>query len=384
MFDHLKAYRHAGSLAFPRAAGTAGEEKARAYLIQTLQNTGVETSSQFFTFSKLPDLLLRVTPFLYGIALWIISIGFSGPSWTAIAVLCGVIGSGIVINSLQYLFTKLHNVCGYLKSENVIGQIPAQSYTKQRVIFMAHYDSKSQVLPIAIRVVCFFGLIIAAVLLLVSNVVGFFMEDFPFRIFSQPCGYVSVVCGLALLVNFTRNRSPGAADNASGVAILLELARLFIEKPLQHIQLTFLFTGAEEYGMAGAFRFCEKQSGTVSQTLCINIDGAGKNAPVGMIAPRGTISSRAGGTLVKGIAATAWELSLPFARMRSLLGAGFDHVPAVACGYEAITLYSRSLRMLFRVHSGRDTIDKVSSDALEGIGKLCESYIRKLDKKVNP
>jgi hypothetical protein len=62
---------------------------------------------------------------------------------------------------------------------------------------------------------------------------------------------------LLIIINTTDNRSPGAIDNGSGVAIILELLHYFSkrEHKLHNLELWFVFTGAEENGTMGIRNF---------------------------------------------------------------------------------------------------------------------------------
>lgn len=61
---------------------------------------------------------------------------------------------------------------------------------------------------------------------------------------------------IVLLAHF--DQSPltveGADNDGSGVAILLQLGKIFAAHPLEHT-LVLVFTDGEEYGMLGARRF---------------------------------------------------------------------------------------------------------------------------------
>jgi hypothetical protein len=67
---------------------------------------------------------------------------------------------------------------------------------------------------------------------------------------------------------------PGADDNASGVAVLLETARLLADQRLQ-VELRFLFSDAEELGLLGAETYARTQP---APHLVINLDSVGRAA----------------------------------------------------------------------------------------------------------
>jgi Zn-dependent M28 family amino/carboxypeptidase len=75
---------------------------------------------------------------------------------------------------------------------------------------------------------------------------------------------------------------PGASDNASGVAALLELARYMKGfENLERIGLTFIAFGAEEVGILGSRRYVERHGDELRHcSLALVIDDLGGGAPV--------------------------------------------------------------------------------------------------------
>lgn len=75
-------------------------------------------------------------------------------------------------------------------------------------------------------------------------------------------------------------RAPGAVDNASGVAALLELARVLAERPLERT-VEIVFVAAEEVGMFGSRRvrdYWRHETGPDSLVCYINVDMLGYDA----------------------------------------------------------------------------------------------------------
>ena len=71
---------------------------------------------------------------------------------------------------------------------------------------------------------------------------------------------------------------PGAADNASGVAAMLEMAEQFsLQEPKPRRSICFLATDGEEAGLLGAFAFIQRQDFDPTHIAAIvNIDGLGR------------------------------------------------------------------------------------------------------------
>jgi aminopeptidase YwaD len=82
---------------------------------------------------------------------------------------------------------------------------------------------------------------------------------------------------LILLAHFdTQADTPGAADNAGGVAVLLALAARFAAVDLEY-GLEWLAVNGEEVGGVGDAVYLQRQGDTLDQVLvAINIDGAGQ------------------------------------------------------------------------------------------------------------
>jgi hypothetical protein len=79
-----------------------------------------------------------------------------------------------------------------------------------------------------------------------------------------------------------RQNNPGASDNASGVGVLLELARYFKKmENNQNCTVKFIAFGGEEIGMAGSRNYLENNTKSLEQCeLLFNIDDVGGNGPV--------------------------------------------------------------------------------------------------------
>jgi len=76
---------------------------------------------------------------------------------------------------------------------------------------------------------------------------------------------------------------PGAADDAAGVATLLETARLLASGPPARNELAFLFTDGEEMGLLGASAFVKDNSEFLKQVrVILNFEARGNRGPVVM------------------------------------------------------------------------------------------------------
>jgi hypothetical protein len=84
----------------------------------------------------------------------------------------------------------------------------------------------------------------------------------------------------ALLDTGLRPTVPGANDNASGVAALLELARRLVASPLAGTEVLLAFVGAEESGMGGMRRFLADHPLDPGHSFVLGLDTIGSGRPI--------------------------------------------------------------------------------------------------------
>jgi hypothetical protein len=72
---------------------------------------------------------------------------------------------------------------------------------------------------------------------------------------------------------------PGASDNASGVAALLEIARVLRQLPRPQQSIILLFDDGEEVDLLGAHAFVEHHPWAATVTAAVNLDARGTSGP---------------------------------------------------------------------------------------------------------
>jgi len=72
---------------------------------------------------------------------------------------------------------------------------------------------------------------------------------------------------------------PGIGDDASGVAVLLELARMVRQLPAPKNDIIFLLTDGEEMGLLGARQFCAEHPWMKQAKVVINLEARGTSGP---------------------------------------------------------------------------------------------------------
>ena len=78
----------------------------------------------------------------------------------------------------------------------------------------------------------------------------------------------------------SRRFSPGANDNGSGCAVMMEMARLMVDKQRKR-SIVFFSTDAEEYGCQGSSRFVQRHYPYLTRSCvgALNFDSVGQGKP---------------------------------------------------------------------------------------------------------
>ncbi|MCX4967197.1 M20/M25/M40 family metallo-hydrolase [Streptomyces sp. NBC_00654] len=109
--------------------------------------------------------------------------------------------------------------------------------------------------------------------------------------------------------------APGAGDDGSNVAAILEIARVLKAGAQPRNDIEFLFTDGEEQGLLGAQAFVDAEAGSPRaadprQTVVLNMEGRGTSGPVVMFQKAGTgltSAVRASGALTTSLSAAIYE-----------------------------------------------------------------------------
>jgi hypothetical protein len=162
---------------------------------------------------------------------------------------------------------------------------------------------------------------------------------------------------------------PGASDNATGVAAVLELVERFAREPLDGTEVVALIPGCEESGMGGMAAWIRRQSLDPSRTLVLGLDTLGAGEPVVLAAegpPRWKGCPPEKFTWADRGAARA-GMAPP---RRFTIGAWTDPVLALMAGLPAISLLSVCDGGFTNYHLPTDTPDRVDWESVERCVRL--------------
>ena len=163
---------------------------------------------------------------------------------------------------------------------------------------------------------------------------------------------------------------PGANDGASGVAVLLELARV-LDPSLLDRPLWLVFFDAEDGGslgetewIAGSTWFAETME--VRPTAVVIVDMVG-DADLQLYLERNSDSALAGA-----IWETAADLGYPAFIARDGRSILDDHRPFVLLGIPAVDIIDFDYPYW---HTTQDTLDRISPQSLEQVGRTLEAWL---------
>ncbi|HEX5576832.1 MAG TPA: hypothetical protein VFX40_00590, partial [Gemmatimonadaceae bacterium] len=234
----------------PRFAGSDAESAAREYCAGILRTAGFTVREERFDFSEFPS---RWAPALLSLVISVVvmQVGHAAvitheplmPMLVAIGVLAAV---GLIA---RYLTRS--GVLDFPLSRRSSANLVATPTTHEPALWLvAHVDSKSQTIPMLVRIAAVTVFAIAALAVMVSAAVVALAGNESPDLQHQAAAVAHhaslgvMISALPLILCFIGNRSRGALDNATGVAAVLLAAQ-----KLGGRNSGVLLTSAEELGL---------------------------------------------------------------------------------------------------------------------------------------
>ncbi|MHA2182432.1 MAG: M28 family metallopeptidase, partial [Promethearchaeota archaeon] len=366
---------------FPRLAGTEGEREAVKLTIKTFQDLGFESDqiqeepfefSDFYS-TTMVKLIMVINLTFSLFLLMFIYVNF------AIAML--IVGVMIIVVLLIFKGLKHPEKPGFWgeyygktrNATNIFVKIPANNLSQKdagNIIISGHLDSKSQTFRTYWRVLLYqvwlYGGIFLSVFLIFLIIRTYTPIKLDFTIVSTGIWVFTIIISISnlfLLFLNTNNNSPGALDNATGMAIVFELSKHFQQNPTKNFNLWFCQFSAEELGTMGSRIFVNNHESKLikGKTFQINLE---------MISCRGQTSNQVeffksygiyprkkiAPLLSKYVSKAALEEDVNIRGFHSTVGAHTDSVPFHQRGYYSIDLITRAGAKF--THSKFDTPDK--------------------------
>ncbi|MFX1346093.1 MAG: M28 family metallopeptidase [Promethearchaeota archaeon] len=409
MYDEQAALNHVKSLGFTRNASTEGETKAINYIRKQLDHEGVETKVESFEWAKTFIRIRHLILLLIFIIFLTSEILILYPSHTWIILPLYGLFFIIFILVGKYLFDHTRNI--YIgkrtKSKNIIASIQAKDLYPKRpvIIFSAHYDSTSLNIPYKIRkpillstLALLLSSLLINIILSIWSILALFTAiqiDYIYIFIRNMALIIGIILLLEIFIFLfmkQTNESLGSVDNASGVAILIELAKLLKKDPLNKIDVIFLWCGAEEMGLWGSKQYCFKHfeeldnNYDLNKSYNINIDMVGTY--VSLIDEVGLFKKKKmNENLNDVLKASDIQHKIPPKKVKLALGTGSDHLvfkvytkKAEKKGFQ-VTCFSSKNDSKY-IHSKHDIPKLCSVENLNGCIDICYNAIKSLDLRV--
>ncbi|NLC54129.1 MAG: M28 family peptidase [Firmicutes bacterium] len=377
-----QAYQHVQHLAEtigPRGSCTEAEKKAANYIKTELSRLDLDPKEEEFKAVTSFSWVFGLIDLLFIIAALIFP---ARPKPGLILALFALVA--FVIESSTFPF--LSRLIPKKNSQNLIAHVPARSKPIRKVIITAHYDSSRSALNFSPKLVKGFR---RSYLLLVGAMMA---EVFLYALavltpLSPPLLWLlSLPCALYILVTFftllhreiAGQYTPGANDNASGVAVLLAVAKNLTRFPLVTTEVTLVATGAEESGTNGALAFLRRHR-PPKDTYVINLDNLGIGDLTAVTA-EGILGTKAASpellSLAKSVASEK-KLALRFAPYKLLTT---DGTVFLMRNYPTVSLMAFDKEgLLPNWHWPTDQASFVNPDNLNVAKELVLGILRKLE-----
>jgi Zn-dependent M28 family amino/carboxypeptidase len=173
---------------------------------------------------------------------------------------------------------------------------------------------------------------------------------------------IGILAGVPVAASVVSSRSPGALDNASGVATVLLAAE---ESPADR-SIGVLLTSGEELGLAGARAWARKTRAATA----INVDGVDDRGIVRVTHPM----ARPLG-LLRSMSIAARELGVKISCGRLPPGLLVDGVALADRGWKVVTLSKGEWRTVAKIHTPADDLARLRGDGVAEVAALVRRVV---------
>lgn len=383
-FEPRRAFEHIDKLAYeigPRLAGTRGDRMAAEYIQTQFKSYGLKPQVHSFKFVD-GSAKMRATACLFTAA-FVASL-FLMPELSILTWLIALIA-----------WRSLGRIMPKRESQNIIAVQDVEAPQK-KIAITAHYDSARCMVNYRLHILLkfvFLPAILATFTILALHAIRF-IPAWPVVWGILAFVFIPICVGMFVAAS-GRKISPGANDNASGTAVMLEVARVFAESPPPDVELMFIAFGAEEHGLVGASKLV-KEKFLPRDSLVLNLDTVGVGSQVYTIEGNGILrkrktSARLNQALADSIQRVGLKPKLWWAPI-----AKHDHMPLLQENVHATTLsidtpgvdkLGRRISKLFRIpnargrgyrylHTPDDTPDRVELSNIERVGNVVIDFVK--------
>lgn len=351
----------------PRPSGGEAAAAARRYCAEVLGSLGLRVAERPFEYSAAvgelgtPSAGVAMLALVAGAAA--LSLG-KEPGAGAILLILGLL---LVVLAGGWMARRGVLSLRFRKRRGVnLEALPTSGAV--HVWLVAHIDSKSQPISLVVRAA-------GIVLLLVSYIAALLLAGagtHGVEVRRHWWLYVLIAAALGaapVIASVVGAGSPGAVDNASGVATVLAAAELSIGAPIG-----ILITDAEELGLAGARAWCA--SAGANRVPVLNCDGVDDVGVLTLMWTRPRAAS-----LEQALRNAAAGVAVPIRAIPLIPGVLVDGVAFSDAGWECVTLSRGSVETLRRIHTIRDDLHRLQGTGVAAAARVLATAARELAER---
>ncbi|HEX6049134.1 MAG TPA: M28 family peptidase [Gemmatimonadaceae bacterium] len=341
----------------PRPAGSDAEARARAFCTERLRAAGFDVREEPFEYSSFVGRWGTPVGGVAALALLLVAhvLARQGKPLSALTLL--VVGAAAM--AIVAAAAARSGVLTFPAERRWgVNLVATRGTDSPPLWLMAHLDSKSQPVPILARAA---GVTLVVVTWLVSAALAVAqLAGSDPSLWWTPVGVIAALGAMPVIATTVGSRSPGALDNASGVATVLRAAER------TRAAVGVCLTSAEELGLAGARAWVRGRG----RATALNCDG---------VDDRGAVTCMYTGAkpvaLVDQVVHAATQAGTSVRAHRLLPGVLTDGVALADAGWNVVTLSKGGLGTLARIHSSRDRPELVTGTGIAEVARLMAEVI---------
>lgn len=257
---------------------------------------------------------------------------------------------------------------------NVVARVPASGEARGTLVLVAHHDAAHTGLMWDPRLAGGASNDGRQSFALLPELAMIAMALGPRRV--RPVARAVLAAAAALSLEVTRGATvPGASDNATGVAAVIELVRRFAADPPHRTEVIVLLPGAEESGMGGMAAWLAGTRLDPATTLVLGLDTLGAGEPIVCSAegPLWRMDYREEDLALADAGARRSGQEPP---RRFRIGGWTDPVLARLAGLPAISMLSLRGNAFSDYHLPTDTPDRVDWGSVDACLAIAEATAR--------
>jgi hypothetical protein len=340
----LAHIRYLSNVIGGRGSCTSQVKKASEYVADQLEKLGAQTI-QAQPFEAIPSTYLPYA-LSFGIALLgsLLALSFDNRFGLVLAASLNTLGFWGMIAETEFTSSWIRWFLPKADTQNILGVVPPTAAIQKRVVLNAHLDThRTPVFYSSRGWHTLFSVLVGFTLLSMAMGAVIFGISALFA-WRRVCWLSLVLAAveifalvLCLHADFTPF-SPGANDNASGVAVILGLAKRLVDHPLSHTEVHLVFTDCEEVGAYGIQAFLDAYATVLGpDTIYIILDEVG-NGTIKYLTVDGLVLKHKTHPLALELAQTASNACPEIGVYRGMGIAYTDALPVTKRGLIALTL----------------------------------------------